>query len=194
MITQEQIDALPVIGFDELEREYAGRGVQLRDLMGSSGHFRAWRRRRGLPRTDPEGKDEGSSRIYMQMYREDPEGEDACPPYVDLWHWLLKAYEPMPWGATPGYRHKTVPLAKGVFQSVPEVTEEEIADARRRLEAHAGQPLSDEMWKPTADHLRQGPIRSAKSIGMIDEIVTERGVDVGSEYGPMVLLRMQVSC
>lgn len=185
---------IPTVDFDTVYDGFRGRGVDIRDLMGSDGHFSRWHKARGLPRVDADGKDAGSSRIYMQMYRDDPEGEAACPPYVDFWHWLTRIYESVPWTEGRGSRHKDVPLVNGIYTVPTAPSDQDLQAGRARLARSMGVEITDEMWEPIARDARLMPLRSAKALEIVAQIVAEHGVDLGEGMGRMVRLRMQVSC
>lgn len=82
--------------YEDLEDELRANGVaQPRDVADSSSHFGKWADRKGYTNDtkDPEGKHRGSSQIWYAEYRADPQGEAACPPYLDLWHWFLERFD-----------------------------------------------------------------------------------------------------
>lgn len=182
----EKIDmeTLPSVEYDDISKAYAAKGIDIRDLMRSEGHFRKWCRKHGEDEND---------RDAFQRYQGAPDGEDACPPYVDFWHWLLKAYDSFPWQEETGSRHKLVPLTMAMFVPSVEITEEEIAAGRRRLEERMGESISDEMWKPLARDARQGPVRHERSLKIAGQIIEEHGRDIGAPFGRTVMMHMRVS-
>jgi hypothetical protein len=187
------MSVVPTLRYEDLEKSFKERGVDLRDLSGADGHFDRWRRANRLPTRDIDGAHHGSSKIFFTLYRNDPEGLAACPPNVDFWHWLLEVAKSVPWTEGPGCRWKTVPLACGVFSKPDDPGEDEIAAARARTEARTG-PLDEEMWTSfRRDLVAQAPA-ARLSADVAERIVAEHGVDPGMGYGPMVLVRLEVSC
>lgn len=102
------------ITFEELDRLITLRtGMKsTRDMLDSHSHFYNWAKAKGYKGKDPDGKDLGSSQIWFAEYRADPAGEAMCPPYLDLWHWLLDKFDEKPWIETtgPSYRYKDITL------------------------------------------------------------------------------------
>ncbi len=74
--------------------------ANLHDFAKSHRHFGQWCDRKGLPKTDPEGKDRSSSQVWFAEYKADPEGEATCPPYQNFWHWMIERYESRRGGMT----------------------------------------------------------------------------------------------
>lgn len=80
----------PAIDFHELMDVVCNKhGYDFRDMASSHGHFYKWCDARGLGQTDPDGKHRGASQIWFAEYKAAPDGEVTCPPYHDVWHWLL---------------------------------------------------------------------------------------------------------
>ena len=181
----------PMVTYEQVEAEFKENGVDLRDMLESQGHFDRWRIAKGLPSVDADGKDGGSSAIYMQMYMDDPEGEAARPAYIDFWHWLMDAYEPFPWVEGKNERHKDVPLANGVFPPRADLTEQDLSSLRERIEAKS-EPMPEDAWRGLRRHASEGPLRQRKAAETVATIVARHGKgDIGG-FGAVVLLRMKV--
>lgn len=180
----------PVLDYAHIEAEYLERGIRLRDMMKSDGHFYRWRQKKGLPKEDEEGKDEGSSRLYMKMYQEDPNGEGSRPPHVDFWHWLLERFETIPWRESRSERTKVVPITAGAFPAIPAMTQDALRQARLRVEAKVGSPLDDEMWAPTERMLKERPLCHQKGLEIMTEIAERHGVDLG--HGKAIGLKLRI--
>ena len=183
---------IPVVDFDEVEREYRSRGVELRDLAGADGHFDRWADANGLPGTGEEGRDRGSSRTMFRRYREAADGEAACPPRIDFWHFLLDFADGVPWIEGRGERRKEVTVHPAMVPVPADPTAEELAAGRARIEAANG-PIPDEAWAGVAGEEMQRRVRAARAKEIIAEIAGRHGVDLG-EHGRAVRIMMKVDC
>lgn len=184
---------IPVFTYKEIARDFKTRGVDIRDLAGSKGHFDSWHAAKGLPTHDSEGKYKNASQIFYRQYQEDPEGEAVCPPYIDFWHELLNATETVPWQELPGRRVKTVPVSPQIWPTVPEPTEDAMSEARARLEAQIGKPMPDEVWKGVREDLMLRGPRADRAREIAAEIVERYGAEHPAA-GPVAMIEMDVSC
>jgi hypothetical protein len=180
LLTQDAVDAMKRIPFSEIEKDMLSRhGIEIRDALGMLGHREAWEkadasRVKGLD-------DHAISSLYLTA----PDGDAARPAYADFWHWLLDAFEFVPWTETESRRTKSVPILKGMVMPERAPNELELAKARKRLEA-GGQPLPEEAWLHFARNACDAPKRSESAERIVDMIVEDNG-------GPVVI-EMTVDC
>lgn len=175
----------PLIAYEQLEKDFKEKhGIDLGDVIGHDAHFDAWHAAKGLPEQDDEGTDKGASSIFWTQYEEDPEGEEAAPAAVNFWHWLLNAFEFIPWKEHDGHREKDVPVMDGMVVLSEDPTDESLAQDRARMEAQTGD-LPDELWKGLEAEIRQEPLRTRKIAEIVKQIVDDHG-------GP-IRIQMKVS-
>ena len=187
------VGGIPVFTFEEIGAEFEARGIDIQDFAGSDGHYHRWHCNKGLPQHDTEGKHFGSSKIFYQQYQDDPDGEAACPPYIDFWHELVDVSQSVPWKERPGYREKTVPIASTLWPDIPDATEEELTAARNRMEERIGSPLPDYAWAEMRKEILLRGIRAAKAREITQEILDKHGVEHAT-FGKVVMIEMKVDC
>jgi hypothetical protein len=174
---------VPVKEFSELEEFYRSKGIDLRDVKKVGNHFEDWLKKQKYPANDDEGHFATASAIYFQEYAHDPDGMISCPPYVDIWKWLLEKFETsLSWIENKDDRQKIVPIISGAFRKPSEVSEEDIQAYKRRILGKAGQEDLDEF---TLDYLireyKKQPIADAHCIDMLEKIVEEHGLKMEME-------------
>jgi hypothetical protein len=187
---------VPVKDFDDLDKEYQGKGIDLRDILKASGHYAQWKKSKELPQIDADGKDASVSKIYYAMYREAEDGLKACPPNADLWHWLLDTFEKkVSWKETSSERTKIVPIISNAFKKPAEKTEEDIQAYRKKLQESIGQAeLDDEAWNFVLREFLQGPVQESHCIDMINRIAEDHGVEmtVNGNVHKVMMIEMKV--
>lgn len=187
---------VPVVRFEQIEEDFKLKGIDITDAEKSSRHFDRWHKAKNLPTYDEEGKHKNSSKIFMELYQNDPEGEALCPPYVNVWHWLLHTFEMIRWKETSSRRTKDVPLIAGAFKAPKDPDEEDLKNARKRLEDRLGISLDEEMWAASKKDIIQHPIRTRASIAIIEQIVERYGIEFEVEGKPrkVMIVHMEVGC
>ncbi len=101
--------------FSDLDDELKALGVNVYDVFKRTGSFDRWCDRKGYGQTDPEGKHRGSSQIWFAEYKACPDGDCKEPPYANLWHWFLKAFDKKRWTNDPGGRYKDVIVTQKII-------------------------------------------------------------------------------
>lgn len=87
-------DPVTLVKFNDLDDILRTRfKLNVYDVFDAGKHFYQWHKAKGLPKADEDGKHPGSSQIWMKAYQADPDGAAVCPPYFNLWHWLLRISE-----------------------------------------------------------------------------------------------------
>lgn len=171
---------IPTISYDDISARFERDGIKLGDVKRSSRHFEDWHRSHGLPRVDADGNETGSSQIFMQQYDAAPDGRAVRPPYVNFWHWLLDAYEDVPWCETPGGRTKIVPLKRGMHLPRPARTPEEVDTAIAKLIGDTDLPV--DMRRSLADHVRQDfvdrDVRHDECLAIVEIVLDIYGDDI----------------
>lgn len=180
LLTQETVDTMKRIPFSELEKDMLSRhGIEIRDALGMLGHRETWEEANA---SRLEGLDDAE---VSTLYLTDPDGDAARPAYADFWHWLLDAFDFVPWIETESRRTKSVPILQGMVMPETAPDENQLAEARRRLEA-GGRPLPEEAWLHFARNACDAPKRSESAERIVDMIVADNG-------GPVVV-EMTVDC
>lgn len=90
-------------------------------------------------------------------------------------------------------RVKKMPLAHGIFVRPDDLTDDQLSEARRRLETASG-PLDEDMWQTVRRSFMAIAPEARRCADLASEIVERHGVDTGTGYGPMVMIRMVVHC
>lgn len=178
--------AIPTVAYDDIRSRFEAEGVRIGDVHRALEHFVEWHAGRGLPDRDPDGLPVGSSRIFMSMYDDAPDGRAQRPPYVNFWHWLLAAYEHVDWEETPQGRRKTVSLKRGMHRPRAPLSDDEATTAIAAL--LGGTVLPEEMRKSVDEHVRQDladlVVRHNECLKIVD-VVLDR-------YGDEILVLMSV--
>lgn len=171
---------IPVKEFTELEEFYRSKGINLRDVTRSENHFENWIKKKKLPTRDKEGRLATSSTIYFQEYARDPDGMMACPPYVDIWQWLLRKFKTsISWTENQDGRQKVVPIISGMFRKPSETSEEDIQAYKKEIQEKAGQDKIDEFsLNYLIKEYKSKPIVKAHCIDMLEKIVEEHGLEI----------------
>lgn len=81
------------VNYSDIRTNLAARGIDDRDCLNSRGRFSWWCDQRGYLGLDPEGKERGSSQVWLREYRASEDGHWLEQPYCNLWHWFLNEFE-----------------------------------------------------------------------------------------------------
>lgn len=176
----------PIVSYDDIAAHFAKEGIKITDICRSSLHFGEWHRKHALPTLDSDGRDIGSSHIFMTMYREAPDGQCRKPPYVNFWHWLIDGYEHIAWNETARGRNKLVPVERGMHQPRSPLSEDQMEAAIARAIGHI--PLPDHVRDGVHAQLRgefgEQVVRHNECLKIVDRIL--------DMHGDSILIRMTV--
>lgn len=194
---QKQKPNLPVVSYDTISKDYLDRGIDLYDVKKmfgkpkGKGHFEAWHESKGLPEFDTKGVSFESSRKFFALYKEDEMGEKSAPAFVNVWHYLLRLSEDIPWHETSTEKVKRMPVAEAILTIPEELSDEKIQNARKKLEKSG--PIPDYAFDQFINRVKMERIEAIESRKIMREILDTYGID-DDEYGKVMIVEMKVDC
>ena len=185
------------ISFEKIQEDYEAKGIDITDVnnyLGSGakpGHFEKWHASKGLPTHDEDGTHFRSSKIFYTQYQNDPKGKSAAPLYVNLWHYLLKISEIIPWNEGECKRSKTTPAAEFMLTVAKDILDDDIEDLRRRIDPEG--ELPDNIFDHHVNNLRILHRQDIEARKLMLEIIDTYGMQT-PKYGKVVMIEMEVDC
>ena len=189
--------AIAPISFEKIQGDYEAKGIDITDVNGlhgsgdKPGHFEKWHASKSLPTHDEDGKHFRSSRIFYKQYQDDPEGGPAAPLFVNLWHYLLKISEPIPWIEGNSERSKTTPVAEFMLTVTKDIHDDDIDELRGRIDPEG--ELPDEIFAHHVNNLRILHRQETEARKLMLEIIDAYGTET-PKYGKVVFMAMKVDC
>ena len=152
------------------------QGVDHDDMLHAGDHFETWRVAAGLPALDESGRKASESPSINETYRNAPDGEALRPPYAYFAHWLLLAYEHVPWVDDEGVRTKIVILRRHDHSRLPEATDAEIEERTAEAMEDADMlDLPDDIEDHVREDIRWSATRHNAALAIVDLVLDRYG-------------------